>query len=75
MIDAVLGDYVTTYSMRAVRRSGDDAVARWTVDGDVMVELIRSRGTVRVVVHELGLVSDLRKQLRSHRVSVAYAGA
>jgi len=38
-----------------------------------MVEVLHGEGgREQVLVHEIGLLSELRKQLRSRRVSVAY---
>ena len=43
----------------------------WSVDDDLMVELVHgARQHVRV--HEIGLLSALKRSLRSRRVSVEY---
>jgi len=46
-------------------------VSTWSIDDDLMVELVHgARQQVRV--HEIGLLSTLKKSLRSRRVSVEY---
>jgi len=72
-IDRILADYVTTYCLRPVRRVDAEGSACWIIEDDLMVEVLHGEGgREQVLVHEIGLLSELRKQLRSRRVSVAY---
>jgi hypothetical protein len=69
----MLADYATTYCLRPVRRVDESEVIRWSIEDEVMVELVHgAAGREQVLVHEIGLLATLRKQLRSRRVSVEY---
>jgi len=72
-LDRLLAEYATTYCSRPVRRVQVDGASRWLVDEDLMVELVHGASRREEVrVHEIGLLSTLRKELRSRRVSVTY---
>ena len=59
--------------MRPVRRVEVTGASHWVIDDDLMVELVLGdAGREHVRVHEIGLLSTLRKELRSRRVSVEY---
>ena len=69
----MLADYATTYCLRPVRRVDAAGTVRWLIDDDPMVEVIHGEaGREQVLVHEIGLLAELKKQLRSRRVSVEY---
>lgn len=43
----------------------------WSIDGDVMVELLHSEaGPDRLIVHEVALLRPLKKWLRSRHVTI-----
>ena len=80
-VDAILADYATSYCGLPVRRREvmplQSAVevpgVTWTIDGEVMVEFLPGdSGPGRLVVHEIALVSSVKKQLRSRHVRIEY---
>jgi hypothetical protein len=84
VVDDILADYATSYCGRPLRRHEvapmESAVqvpgVTWSIDGDVMVEFLASdRGPGRLVVHEIALLTDLRKRLRSRHVLIEHGSA
>jgi hypothetical protein len=60
---------------RELRPAGGVAGVTWSIDGDVMVTFTPAvGGPSRVLVHEIGLLQPIRKQLRSGHVVVEHAG-
>ena len=56
-----------------MQRADTSDTIRWIIDEELMVELVHgSAGREQVLVHEIGLLSTVRKELRSRRVSVEY---
>jgi hypothetical protein len=74
VVDAALAEFVTIYNLRPATR--DDAPPRvvWSIEDEPIVEFVhRDTGTSEVVVHDIGLLGTLKKQLRSRRVRVEHA--
>jgi hypothetical protein len=81
VVDAILADYATCYCGRPVRRREvkpmESAVElpgiTWSIEGDVMVEFLpRDSGPGRLIVHEIAILSLVKKQLRSRHVTIEY---
>lgn len=81
-IEAILADYATSICGRPVRRREvlplTSAVELpgviWSIDGDVMVELlVVDCERPRVVVHEIALLTPLRRALRTRHLNVQLA--
>ena len=79
IVDRVLADYATTCG-RPVRRREHGLPGRargyvsWSIDGEVMVEFLPGlKGPGRLLVHEIGLVAPLKKQLRTRHVAIEYS--
>ena len=72
-VDEILAEYATTFCLRPVRRQEAGPRIVWSVDEETMVEFVHTEtGPDLVLVHEIGLVRQLKKQLRSGRVKVEY---
>jgi hypothetical protein len=79
-MDEILAEYATTFCLRPVRRhevrSDDDSdrgSVMWSIEQQTMVELVHTQtGPDLIRVHEIGLVRQLKNQLRSGRVKVEY---
>jgi hypothetical protein len=83
VVDEIVADFATSWCGRPVRRPEggplESAVqlpgVRWTLEGDVMVELLYDEGRPsRLVVHEIALLQPLRKALRTRHVTVEHVG-
>jgi hypothetical protein len=81
VVDAILADYATSYCGRPVRRREvkpmESAVElpgiTWSIEGDVMVEFLPGDGGPgRLIVHEIAILSLVKKQLRSRHVTIEY---
>jgi len=81
VVDAILADYATSYCGRPVRRREvkpmESAVElpgiTWSIEGDVMVEFLPGdRGPGRLIVHEIAILSLVKKQLRSRHLTIEY---
>ena len=81
-IEDIVAEYATSICGRPVRRREvrpfTSAVELpgviWSIDGDVMVELLVVDGErPRVVVHEIALLKPLRRVLRTRHLSVELA--
>ena len=82
VIEDILADYATSICGRPVRRREvlpmTSAVELpgviWSLDGDVMVELLVVDGErPRVVVHEIALLKPIKQRLRTRHVRVELA--
>ena len=78
-VEAVLADFATSYVGRPVRRR-DIRPPRplpgvaWSIDDDLVVELIHRRDAPdQVLVHDVALLDALKKRLRTRHVDIAYA--
>jgi hypothetical protein len=81
VVDVLVADFATSWCGRPFRRKEvgplESAIqlpgVRWTIEGDVMVELLYEAGRPsRLVVHEIALLQPLRKALRTRHVTVEY---
>ena len=78
VIEEVVAEHATAYVGRPVQR----VVVRpprplpgisWSIDGELVVELVhRPGGPDQVLVHDVALLSTLKKRLRSGHVEVSY---
>lgn len=74
-IDAVVAEFVSTFELRPARRVATADGARWSTDGEPIVELVvGERGKSRVIVHDINLLRPLRTRLRTRRVQVEHIG-
>ena len=74
VVDGVLTEYAASYLLAIQQRSNPERTrVTWSSGNDVMVELQRDdTGAIRLLVQEIGLLSPLRKRLRSRRVKVEH---
>ena len=78
-VDAVVTDYAAMVGRPWRRRKHslpgrDRGYVTWAIDGEVVVEFLLSRtGPARLLVHEIGLLAPLKKELRTRHVTVEYA--
>ena len=63
-VEEELVDFVATYGLRPAKRGSTTDGSTWSIDGEVLVECRHDGGSVRVVVHDIGLVQTLRRRLR-----------
>ena len=78
-VEEVLADYATSYVGRPVRRR-DVRPPRplpgvvWTIDEEVVVELVhRKGGPDQLLVHDVALVELLKRRLRTRHLEIRYA--
>jgi hypothetical protein len=80
-IDAILADYATSYCGRPVRRREVKPMASavelpgvtWSIESDVIVEFFPGdEGPGRLVVHEIAVLSLIKRALRSRHVTTQY---
>ena len=75
VIDMVLSEFVSTFELRPAQRIASAEGARWSIDGETIVELAAGeRGTSRVIVHDINLLRPLRTRLRTRRVQIEHIG-
>jgi hypothetical protein len=82
VIEDIVADYATSICGRPVRRREVPPMTSaielpgviWSIDGDVMVELLVVDGErPRVVVHEIALLKPIKRQLRTRHLDVELA--
>lgn len=82
VIEELLADYATSICGRPVRRREVPPLTSaielpgvvWSIDGDVMVELLVVDGErPRVVVHEIALMKPIKRALRTRHLDVELA--
>ena len=79
-VEGILAEYATAVCglpvRRSERRDGERPGVTWSIDGDVMVELVTSAdGPDHLLVHELSLLGPLRKALRTRHLKLEYASS
>jgi hypothetical protein len=78
-LEPILADYATNVCGHPVRRHethGPHPTVTWSIDGDPMVELrIQPDGPDRLLVHDLTLLTPVRKNLRTRHLVIEYAGS
>ena len=78
-VEGILAEYATTVCGLPVRRNETHGVrpgVTWSIDGDVMVELVPTDdGPDRLLVHELSLLGPVRKALRTRHLRIEYTPA
>ena len=77
-VDELLATYATSFCLRPVRRADWEhdgcCGARWSIDGELVVELrYDGRVPVDLVVHDVALMRPLRTRLRSRRVRIEHS--
>ena len=81
VVDDVVAEHATAWCGRPYRRREvrplESAVdlpgVTWSIDGDVVVELLYAdRGAHRLVVHDVALLAPVRKVLRSRHVTIEH---
>jgi hypothetical protein len=77
-VEAVLADLATSHVGRPVRRR-DIRPPRplpgieWSIDGDLVVQFVhRAAGKDELLVHDVSLLADLRKRLRSGHIEIRH---
>jgi hypothetical protein len=82
VVEQIVADYATSICGRPVRRREVPPLTSavelpgviWSIDGDVMVELLVVDGErPRVVVHEIALVMPIKRALRTRHLGVERA--
>jgi len=73
-IDRVLTSFVSAYGLAPVQRRDEPPTVVWEAGDETLVEFVyRTSGPSDVLVHDIGLLSELRKTLRSRRLRVQHA--
>jgi hypothetical protein len=77
-VEQILADHATAYVGRPVQRR-DIPPPRplpgisWSIDGEVVVEFVHRRtGRDQLLVHDVAVLEDLRKRLRTRHVDVVH---
>ena len=78
-VEELLADYATSYVGRPVQRRvvppPRPGVA-WSIDGEIVVEFVHHEaGADQVLVHDIALLEDLRKRLRTRHIDVAHVAS
>ena len=82
-VETLLADHATSYWGRPLRRQelaaepdGLDRRVVWTIDTETVLELrVAERGPATLVVHDVSLLSPLRRALRTRHVRLLHADA
>jgi hypothetical protein len=76
--EAVVAEYATSYCQRPARRVDIRPPrplpgVQWSIDGELVLEFVHHRdGRDELCVHDVALLTPLRKRLRSRRLRIEH---
>jgi len=74
VIDEVLGAFAASYELAAIQRRDARPTVTWAIDNELIVEFeFHEPGRSVVRVHDISLLAQLRRRLRSKRLIIEHA--